>query len=317
MKKIFAMIVAAAMLTVTAVAADFNPGKKIRFNGNEDRWEGELKSINTDNYSVSSVKWDQGRDLVSSVTIDNDDEVLVVALKPDYKSTKEKTLEGTIKLREKGKTRYAVLSINATVGFDVVDLIVDANGDVEVPTIDSGSLYRIDDNGKGYGTMSFSAGDTDISVRVYDDEVYYLHHNSDAIKSVLTANPDSDAVIDFLTFEGTPTFNSTATMNFYGVEEDQIIYEMKKGRLTRSGAKWSEENGSWELKTRTLGSYVISDQALKSPAGNNTGDNNTNNGTGGTGVDNPETGAGDVTGVATALALASLVSAAAVSLKKR
>ncbi len=320
MKKIFAMIVAAAMLTVTAVAADFNPGKKIRFNGNEDRWEGELKSINTDNYSVSSVKWDQGRDLVSSVTIDNDDEVLVVALKPDYKSTKEKTLEGTIKLREKGKTRYAVLSINATVGFDVVDLIVDANGDVEVPTIDSGSLYRIDDNGKGYGTMSFSAGDTDISVRVYDDEVYYLHHNSDAIKSVLTANPDSDAVIDFLTFEGTPTFNSTATMNFYGVEEDQIIYEMKNGRLTRSGAKWSEENGSWELKTRTLGSYVISDQALKSPAGNSTDDNNTNNGTGGTGgtgVDNPETGAGDVTGVATALALASLVSAAAVSLKKR
>ncbi len=124
-------------------------------------------------------------------------------------------------------------------------------------------------------------------------------------------------MIDFLTFEGTPTFNSTATMNFYGVEEDQIIYEMKNGRLTRSGAKWSEENGSWELKTRTLGSYVISDQALKSPAGNSTDDNNTNNGTGGTGVDNPETGAGDVTGVATALALASLVSAAAVSLKKR
>ena len=47
------------------------------------------------------------------------------------------------------------------------------------------------------------------------------------------------------------------------------------------------------------------------------GGNNANNGTGGTGVDNPETGAGDVTGVATALALASLVSAAAVSLKKR
>lgn len=315
MKKIFAMIVAAAMLTVTAVAADFNPGKKIRFNGNEDRWEGELKSINTDNYSVSSVKWDQGRDLVSSVTIDNDDEVLVVALKPDYKSTKEKTLEGTIKLREKGKTRYAVLSINATVGFDVVDLIVDANGDVEVPTIDSGSLYRIDDNGKGYGTMSFSAGDTDISVRVYDDEVYYLHHNSDAIKSVLTANPDSDAVIDFLTFEGTPTFNSTATMNFYGVEEDQIIYEMRNGRLNRSAAKWSEDDGAWVLKTRTLGSYVISDQALKSPTGTTGGSSSGGSSSTG-GVDNPVTGANDVTGVATALALASLVSAAAVSLKK-
>ncbi|MCI8652164.1 MAG: hypothetical protein HFF11_00515 [Angelakisella sp.] len=314
MKKIFAMILAVAMLSVMAVAADFNPGKKIRFNGNEDRWEGELKAINTDNYSVSSVKWEQGRDLVSSVTIDNDDEVLVVALKPDYKTTKEKTLEGTIKLREKGKTRYATLSINATVGFDVMDLTVDVNGDVEVPTIDSGTLYRIDDAGKGYGTLSFSAGDTDISVRVYDDEVYYLYSNSDAIKSVLTANPDSDAVIDFLTFEGTPTFNSTATVNFYGVEEDQIIYEMRNGRLNRSAAKWSEDDGAWVLKTRALGSYVISDQALKSPTGTTGGSSSgTNNETGG---NNPDTGANDVTGVATALALASLVSAAAVSLRK-
>ncbi len=314
MKKIFAMILAVAMLSVMAVAADFNPGKKIRFNGNEDRWEGELKAINTDNYSVSSVKWEQGRDLVSSVTIDNDDEVLVVALKPDYKTTKEKTLEGTIKLREKGKTRYATLSINATVGFDVMDLTVDVNGDVEGPTIDSGTLYRIDDAGKGYGTLSFSAGDTDISVRVYDDEVYYLYSNSDAIKSVLTANPDSDAVIDFLTFEGTPTFNSTATVNFYGVEEDQIIYEMRNGRLNRSAAKWSEDDGAWVLKTRALGSYVISDQALKSPTGTTGGSSSgTNNETGG---NNPDTGANDVTGVATALALASLVSAAAVSLRK-
>lgn len=314
MKKIFAMIMAVAILTVTAVAADFNPGKKIRFNGNEDRWEGTLKSINTDNYSVYSTKWDEGRDLVSSVTIDNDDEVLVVQLKPDYKSTKEKTLQGTIKLREKGKSSYATLSINATIGFDVVDLTVDANGDVDVPTIDSGSLYRINDNGKGYGTLSFSAGDTDISVRVYDDEVYYLYSNNDAVKSVLTANPDTDAVIDFLTFEGTPTFNATANVSFYGVEEDQIIYELKNGRLTRSAARWSEDNGAWELKTRTLGSYVISDMPLKSPTGTTAGDYNTGTGNN---SGNPDTGANDMVGVASALALASLVSAAAVSLRKK
>ncbi len=315
MKRVFAFIMAAVMLTVMAVAADFNPGTKIRFNGNEDRWEGDLKAINTDNYSVSSVKWEQGRDLVSSVTIDNDDEVLVVALKHDYKSTKEKTLEGTIKLREKGKSRYATLSINCTIGYDVMELTIDANGDVDVPTIDSGTLYRIKDEGQGYGTLSFSAGDTDISVRVYDDEVYYLAHNNDAIKSVLTANNDSDATIDFLTFPGAPTFNATATVNFYGVEEDQFIYELKNGRLNRSAAKWSEENGSWELKTRTLGSYVISDKALKSPTGTSSGSSggSVNNDTG---TNNPSTGANDVTGVATALALISLASAAAISLKK-
>ncbi|MCI8816870.1 MAG: hypothetical protein HFF15_08585 [Angelakisella sp.] len=318
MKRVFAFIMAAVMLTVMAVAADFNPGTKIRFNGNEDRWEGDLKAINTDNYSVSSVKWEQGRDLVSSVTIDNDDEVLVVALKHDYKSTKEKTLEGTIKLREKGKSRYATLSINCTIGYEVMELTIDANGDVDVPTIDSGTLYRIEDEGQGYGTLSFSAGDTDISVRVYDDEVYYLAHNNDAIKSVLTANNDSDATIDFLTFPGTPTFNATATVNFYGVEEDQFIYELKNGRLNRSAAKWSEENGSWELKTRTLGSYVISDKALRSPTGTSSGSSGSSGGSvnNDTGTNNPSTGANDVTGVATALALISLASAAAISLKK-
>ena len=60
MKKILAMILAVVMLSVTAFAADFNPGKKIRFNGNEDRWEGDLKAINTDNYSVSSVNGSRG-----------------------------------------------------------------------------------------------------------------------------------------------------------------------------------------------------------------------------------------------------------------
>lgn len=313
MKKIFALVMAAVILTTTAMAADFIPGQKIRFNGNEDRWEGELKSINSDNYSVSSVKWEQGKDLVSSVTIDNDDEVLVLSLKHDYKSTKEKTLQGTIKLREKGKTRYATLSIDCTVGYDVVDLSVDANGDVEVPTIDSSSIYRIKDNDRGYGTMNFSAGDTDVSVRVYDGEVYYLHHNNDAIKSVLTANTDTDATIDFLTFEGTPSFNATATVNFYGVEEDMFIYELRNGRLVRSAAKWSDDNDTWELKTRTLGSYVISDKTLKSPAGNSTNDT----GTGTSGDNNPDTGANDVVGVASALALAALVSGAAVSLKKQ
>ena len=313
MKKLFAIIMAVIVLTTIAMAGDFTPGSKIRFNGNEDRWDtGPAKSINNDNYSVSSIKWTQGKDLVSSVTIDSDDEVLVVALKKDYKSTKDKTLEGTVKLREKGKNRYHTLSINAEIGYTVVDLAVDANGEIELTDIDEDSIYRIQDDDRGYGTLSFSAGDADITVRVYDGEVYYLHSNGDAIKSVLTANTDTDADIDFLTFEGSPTFNATATIDFYGVDEDWHIYEVNdNGRLTNSAAKWNEDIDAWQLRTRTLGSYVFSDKALKSPAGNstNTGSNKNDN--------NPDTGANDVTGMAAALALASLVSAAAVSLKKQ
>lgn len=315
MKKIFAIVMAALVLTTIAMAGDFSPGSKIRFNGNEERWDSTpTKAINTGNYSVSSIKWTQGKDLVSSVTIDDDDEVLVVTLKKDYKSTKDKTLEGTVKIREKGKTKYYSLSINAEIGYSVVDLAVDANGEIELDDVDKDSIYRIQDNDRGYGTLSFSAGDTDITVRVYDGEVYYLYANNDAIKAVLTANNDTDSDIDFLTFEGTPTFNATATVNFYGVDEDMYIYEVNNnGRLTRSGATWNEDNDSWELRTRTLGSYVFSETALKSPAGNSANDK-----TGNPDDDNnPDTGANDLTGVASALALTAMFSAAAVSLKKQ
>ena len=77
-------------------------------------------------------------------------------------------------------------------------------------------------------------------------------------------------------------------------------------------------SGSWELKTRTLGSYVISDKALRSPTGTSSGSSGSSGGSvnNDTGTNNPSTGANDVTGVATALALISLASAAAISLKK-
>ena len=134
------------------------------------------------------------------------------------------------------------------------------------------------------------------------------------------ANSDSDATMDFLNFEGTPTFNSTATLSFYGADEDSFIYEIKNGKLVKSDAEWSEDNGAWELKTRTLGSYVISDKALKSPSGSTSdnGGSNSGSGSGSNGsVSNPDTGANDVVGLAAALAAAALVSAAAVSLKKK
>ena len=69
--------------------------------------------------------------------------------------------------------------------------------------------------------------------------------------------------------------------------------------------KWDEDEGAYVLKTRTLGKYVFSDKPLKVTATTDTPETN-----------NPDTGANDVVGVATALAAVALVSAAAVSLKK-
>jgi hypothetical protein len=317
MKKVLAMIMATSMLTTMAVAADYTPGQEIKFDGTEESiWDGEVGNINSENYSLSTIRWNEGKDMIASVTIDDDDEVLVVELKHDYKSTKEKQLDGTIKLREKGESNYVTVTVKGSVGYNVVELDIDEDHEIKVPTIDSGSIYKINGNNKGYGTLLFTAGDADISVRVYDGEVYYLAHTNTPNKNVLVANADSDAVIDFMNFEGTPTFNSTATISFYGVDEDSFIYEIKDGKLVKSAAEWSEDNAVWELKTRTLGSYVISDKALKSPSGSTSSEGNSGSGSNGS-VENPDTGANDVVGLAAALAAAALVSAAAVSMKKK
>ena len=78
---------------------------------------------------------------------------------------------------------------------------------------------------------------------------------------------------------------------------------MKDGKLVNVNAKWDDDEGCFILKTRTLGGYVFSDKKLNVAAA----DASTNN---------PDTGANDVVGIATALAAVALVSAAAVSLKK-
>ncbi len=79
---------------------------------------------------------------------------------------------------------------------------------------------------------------------------------------------------------------------------------VKNGKLVESNAKWSEDDGAFVLKTRTLGNYVFSDVELNVTE---TVDDTTKN---------PDTGANDVVGIAAALGAVALVSAAAVSLKK-
>ncbi len=321
MKKILASLLAVTMLATTAMAADYTPGQKVEFDELAPGWSSTStppeKELHTDNYSITDVKWESGKDLVESVKIDNDENKLVITLKKDYTSTKEKELKGTVKLREKGVSKYHVLSIEGTVGYNQSEITIDSDGYIAEFTPSNDVVYTVKAEGNvPYGTLEFSADMAEISVRVYEDEKYYLGFNVDPNRDVLLANADSDAEINFLNFEGTPTFNSTATVNFYETNEDSIIYEIKSGKLVKSAAKWDEDSGSWVLKTKTLGSYVISDKELKSPAGTSgsgsSGSGSSNSGS----VSNPDTGANDVVGVATALAVVTLVSAAALSLKK-
>ncbi|MEA5012622.1 MAG: hypothetical protein VB100_12990 [Angelakisella sp.] len=300
-----------------------------------------LSSLNTKNYSIKKVNYDKGKAHVEkvSLTSDNEEDKLFVSFKEDYSRTTEddwgKDINFTIELRGKGKNvQDGTVKIEGDYGFGVIEIFADPDGKINYPW---GSpwrggmewdyhIYKMTDqlpgdNGSSegsqdgalyekapqYGTMEFDTLDSEavVSVRVYDGDKFFIGQNTDADKKLLVANADTEAEISFLNFYGKPSFNSTATVYFYQVDKDGFIYEKTgEGKIKKSTAKWSEDDDCWVLKTRALGSYVFSDKALASDAAAE--DTATN----------PETGATNVFGIASAVAAVSLMAAGALTLKK-
>ena len=80
--------------------------------------------------------------------------------------------------------------------------------------------------------------------------------------AVLINNADANATMEFLSFKANPTFSSVATLTFYGANNGSYLYEVRGNKLTRLATTWDNENNALVYKTRTLGSYVLSDVAL-------------------------------------------------------
>ncbi len=161
-----------------------------------------------------------------------------------------------------------------------------------------------------YGTMSVDLGDVAyLEGRVYDgDEVFY-DYDEDADTDILKAYPDAEMSFVNIYTNGFPT---AMDLEVYA-DEDEYVYAIKDGKVASSGLKWDEDAYAYTGKIRSSASYVISDIELDVSAAVDTdGDGETDDTT----TENPETGANDVVGVATALAVVSLVAAGAVSLKK-
>lgn len=294
-----------------------------------------IKDLNSTNYSITSIKYDDGKNLVDGIKFNDANDRVDIVLKQDYTNTKEKTLNVTFTLKGKkvgksSKPDDIDIRVNYSIGYTLnkTAITVDSGNDEAILSNDFDTLLDnkkilFEVGGSGYGTLEFTAkdGDTDIEVRVYDGDKLYLYNDTDAKTDVLKKFADNDADITFLNFPGEPTFSATATVRFYK-EEGTYIYSWKDGKLsavtapdanagaagqTAGRVKWDEDEGCYVLKTRQLApTYVFSDVALAVDAADNTD----------TTPANPDTGANDVVGIATALAAVALVSAAAISLKK-
>ena len=103
------------------------------------------------------------------------------------------------------------------------------------------------------------------------------------------------ANIDFLNFEGKPSFNRNGTLYIYA-DEDSYLYEVTADGAKEIDAKYDKDEEAWMLTTRTLGSYAISDVELdtvtdtedKEDSSSNSSSNNS--GSTGNTKPNPDTG---------------------------
>lgn len=367
MKKVLALVLAVMMMATVAFAADWvNPGKgkdpvagnfnmnyggKVVIDSGDvaaqltgvDAAKKVIKDLTTDNYKIQAIKYNEGRKLIKSIAINDDDATVEVKLINDYTSVRDKTfdIEFTLKGIGKNKPTNVDFRVYGTVSntmndkdSDVILLHIEEGTDtlrVDASEVLEHTLYKVigtaatdgttDGKDYKYATLELTTSDDDVEVdvRVYDGDKLYLYNKVDADKDVLKAYADTDAELTFLTFPAKPEFNATATVRFYK-DEGTYIYANNNGKLSpitanAAGAagqvagqvKWDEDEGCYILKTRTLGSYVFSDKKLNVAVSGGSASGTTTN---------PDTGANDVVGIASALAVVALVSAAAVSLKK-
>ena len=101
----------------------------------------------------------------------------------------------------------------------------------------------------------------DVKASGQDD--LFLAVNEDANKKVVLAN--QDAKMTFVNFPGKPEFDFTGVAKF-AVEDPDInyyFYQIVDDKPVKTSATYNKEDECFELRTRTLGSYVISDKELE------------------------------------------------------
>ena len=228
MKKVLALVLAVMMLATVAfaevsnplapdgtnAAAGILPGKDIEINAdgilaapggsdyvfvdsNYKKEDGKaLKSLNSTNYVITGIKYEDGKALVESVKFDDANDKVIVKLKQDYSMTKPKNLNMTFTLKGKkvGKIKpdNIEVRITKTVNYALNEeaLVLDGDDHVVVPDeFLETTIYKVKDSGSNnYGTLEFTTKDpdVDVEVRVYKGDKLYLYNtlkaNTDLLK---------------------------------------------------------------------------------------------------------------------------------------
>ena len=244
---------------------------------------------------------------IEHVKIDNTWLYAVTFTLPESAVTKDSDLAGEIAvyknsrdIREGAANRDdRVLNFGTTFGYNSMLLGTDSYAPHAGTSLYAGLDYELEDaeivefkemDSKGAkvnleGEEVMTLGDIfEFEVDVTGQGKLNLKNNQDFNKEF--AAMYDYANIDFLTFEFAPTFNKIGTAWIYA-PEDAFIYEVTAdGAKEIKGLEWDEDYEAWTFRTRTLGSYAISDVELDEKTVTEDKDDTTTDG----GKVNPDTG---------------------------
>lgn len=227
-------------------------------------------------------------------------------------SLKTETLSYGVYINENGSSNKTE---RVTVKADFANVY---GGDVSFDFINfvgGASIWEVKEERSGNAIFDFG-GEASFDVTMYDGEKVLLDLVRDYNRDVAIANEDAD--LEFYNFRGShDEFARKGTLSLPG-DKDSYVYELINNKLYELDFDYNKKEGTLEIKTDSLGSYVVSDMELEAkeiapekPAtkpGNDASNSDKNN---------PSTGAADLSGVAAALAAVSVAAGAALSFKKK
>lgn len=244
--------------TVTHIDGVVEPGEDIYIGVVANDVDGVPTANDFDNYRVTAT-WDYGSKFVSKPEITTikvgSDRIAVIKLdgRGDV-GTKGEDVVGTIKIA--GKSGALVN------GEDELTLAVEftyAWGETEGDGyIDASTPVVYFDGVGGETTLEFD-GDIEFVVDVTSQDDMFIKMDTNVVHALIDAHPDAN--LDFINFEGTPTFNKTGTV-YIPADDEGYIYSRVGNELTLIEEAWDEDEGAYVFKTRTLGDWVISDVEL-------------------------------------------------------
>ena len=189
-------------------------------------------------------------------------------------STSEVDVLGTLTLKKSGDegilnikndSNEIDLAVNLTVGYPYAG----DSDDYEIDSIYADKvIYNFSSSGK-----SQIETDTEYELRLVDvDEDSYFTVNTKGQGKILLAcdnkyNNDiaskyPSANLSFINGNGA-TFNQTGVLTLHADEGSYLYAVSANGNLTKVKAEYDEYENAFQIKTRTLGKYVISDTELK------------------------------------------------------